>query len=183
MYLIVYGNSDQDPHWWARNKRTIPCDNGTYSICFNPLYSNGFFLLVCCIYLRIVHCIYRGITGYKFQIKIVFLSLEIVFVFAKCADTDYAAFHLGRHCLPKYPFCWLANSGPFLYVYWVLPSSFGWPSFELFRLLYLQTIKNKMSFLFVRHLRVLLLSCDFPQIFVLLSTQYFLFKYGIAVCR
>ena len=46
--------------------------------------------------------------GYNFQIKIVFLSLKIVFVFANGVDPDemphYAAFHLGLHCLPKYTF-------------------------------------------------------------------------------
>ena len=40
--------------------------------------------------------------------NIVFLSLKIDFVLANSADPDemlhYAAFHLGLHCLPKYPF-------------------------------------------------------------------------------
>ena len=40
------------------------------------------------------------------SLKIVFLSLKIVFVFASSVDQDerlhYAAFHLGLHCLPKY---------------------------------------------------------------------------------
>ena len=44
----------------------------------------------------------------KFQEKYVFLSLMIVFILANSADPDemphYAAFHLGLHCLPKYPF-------------------------------------------------------------------------------
>ena len=39
---------------------------------------------------------------------IVFICLKIDFVFANSADPDemlhYAAFHLGLHCLPKYPF-------------------------------------------------------------------------------
>ena len=38
----------------------------------------------------------------------VFLSLKIVFILVKSADPDemqhYAAFYLGLHCLPKYPF-------------------------------------------------------------------------------
>ena len=38
----------------------------------------------------------------------VFLSLKIDFVLANNADPDemphYAAFHLGLHCSPKYPF-------------------------------------------------------------------------------
>ena len=37
-----------------------------------------------------------------------FLSLKFVLILANSADPDemhlYAAFHLGLHCLPKYPF-------------------------------------------------------------------------------
>ena len=37
----------------------------------------------------------------------VFLSLEVILILANSADPDemhhYAAFHLGLHCLPKYP--------------------------------------------------------------------------------
>ena len=40
--------------------------------------------------------------------NVVFLSLKIDFVLANNANLDemqcYAAFHLGLHCLPKYPF-------------------------------------------------------------------------------
>ena len=40
--------------------------------------------------------------------NITFLSLKIDFVLANSADPDemlhYAVFHLGLHCLPKYPF-------------------------------------------------------------------------------
>ena len=40
--------------------------------------------------------------------KIVFLSLKIDFVLVNSADPDemphYVAFHLGLHCLSKYPF-------------------------------------------------------------------------------
>ena len=40
--------------------------------------------------------------------NILFLSLKIDFVTANSADLDemplHAAFHLGLHCLPKYPF-------------------------------------------------------------------------------
>ena len=37
--------------------------------------------------------------------KRIFLSLYINFVLADSADSDDdAAFHLGLHCLPKYPF-------------------------------------------------------------------------------
>ena len=38
----------------------------------------------------------------------VFLSLMVALILANSADSDelqhYAAFHLGLHCLPKYPF-------------------------------------------------------------------------------
>ena len=59
--------------------------------------------------------VYRGATGYNFQKKyIVFLSLKIDYDLANSADPDgiipyYTAFHLGLHCLPKYP---LGVSGP-----------------------------------------------------------------------
>ena len=40
--------------------------------------------------------------------KCYILSLKMDFVVANCADPDemphYVAFHLGLHCLPKYPF-------------------------------------------------------------------------------
>ena len=43
-----------------------------------------------------------------FPIKIIFLSLKIVFVIAYSVDPDEmlhnAAFNLGLHCLPKYAF-------------------------------------------------------------------------------
>ena len=55
-----------------------------------------------------VHCIHCGITGYNFQKNIVFLSLKIDFVLTNIGDPDETppngAFHLGLHCLPKYPF-------------------------------------------------------------------------------
>ena len=63
-----------------------------------------------------VHCI-RCILpivyiGYKIK-YILFLSLKIDFILANSSDTDemphHAAFHLGLHCLPKYPFM---GSGP-----------------------------------------------------------------------
>ena len=43
-----------------------------------------------------VHYIYQGVTGYKFQIKVVFLFVKIVFY-----EMHNAAFHLGLHCLLK----------------------------------------------------------------------------------
>ena len=59
------------------------------------LCPNEIFLLVLYSKLGIVHCIYLGGTGYNLQIKIVFLSLKIVFVLAKSVDPDEI------HCLPK----------------------------------------------------------------------------------
>ena len=48
------------------------------------------------------------VTCYNFQKNTVFLSLKNDFVLANSADLDemlhYVAFHLGLHCLPKYPF-------------------------------------------------------------------------------
>ena len=50
-------------------------------------------------------CILRGHTLYFPKI---FISLKIDFVLTNSADPDEmlhnAAFHLGLHCLPKYPF-------------------------------------------------------------------------------
>ena len=44
----------------------------------------------------------------EFLIYDVFLSLKVVFILVNSSDPDemqhYAAFHLGLHCLPKYPF-------------------------------------------------------------------------------
>ena len=55
-----------------------------------------------------VHCMYLGVTGYTFQIKIAFLSLKIDFALANSVDPDemphYVAFHLSLHYLPKYTF-------------------------------------------------------------------------------
>ena len=70
------------------------------------LYTNGFFFLVRYNKLGMVHCMHQGVTCYKFQIKIVFVSLKIIFAQAKCVDPDKmrhdAAFHLVLHRLPKY---------------------------------------------------------------------------------
>ena len=50
------------------------------------------------------HCIIRGVTGYNFQKKNVFLILEIEFVFVNSADPDEMPQYLGLHCLLKYTF-------------------------------------------------------------------------------
>ena len=53
---------------------------------------------------RMVYCIYSGVTVYNFQDM--YFSLKIEFVLANSADSDkishYVAFHPGLHCLPKY---------------------------------------------------------------------------------
>ena len=45
---------------------------------------------------------------YICTLRVVFLSLLVVFILGNSVDPDemqhYAAFHLGLHCLPKYPF-------------------------------------------------------------------------------
>ena len=51
------------------------------TIISNPLCATGFFLLVLYNKLGMVQCIYRGVTGYNFQINCInFLSLNIVIV-------------------------------------------------------------------------------------------------------
>ena len=68
--------------------------------------TNGIFHKVCYSLVRMVYYIYWGVKDYNFQ-KNVVLSLKIHFVLANSADPDEmphsAAFHLGLHCLPKYP--------------------------------------------------------------------------------
>ena len=63
---------------------------------------------------RMIHCIYKGVTGYYFPPKI-FLSLKIDFVLTNSADPDKmphkAAFHQDRHCLLRYPFRGRVNEG------------------------------------------------------------------------
>ena len=75
---------------------------------FNPLYTNGFIHLVLYIKLRIVHCIFLGMSGYDFEKNIVFFCLETHFTITNSVDPDEmqhdAAFHLGLHCLQKYSF-------------------------------------------------------------------------------
>ena len=57
--------------------------------------------------LGIVHCTYLGVSGYNFFNNCIFLS-ENLFTFTNSVDPyemqHYAAFHLGLHCLTKYPF-------------------------------------------------------------------------------
>ena len=56
---------------------------------------------------RMVHYIYWRVTGYNFPQNFIFLLPNIYFVLPNSGDLDkmphYAAFHLGLHCLTKYP--------------------------------------------------------------------------------
>ena len=58
--------------------------------------------------LEIVHCTNLGVSGYKLKNKIAFLCLMIVYTCSNSVDPNemqhHAAFHLGLHCLPKYPY-------------------------------------------------------------------------------
>ena len=78
----------------------------------NPLYTNGFFLLVCYNKLWIVHCTYLGMSGYNLK-KNVF-CLKIFFTFTNSVDPDEmqhnAAFHQGLHCMQKYSFSGFPNT-------------------------------------------------------------------------
>ena len=70
----------------------------------NPLFNNGFFLLVWYNKFGIVQCAYVGVLGYNLK-KNVFFCLKIFFTFTNSVDPDemqhYAVFHLGLHCLQK----------------------------------------------------------------------------------
>ena len=51
--------------------------------------------------------------GYNFK-KLLYFLPEDIFTFTNSVDPDemqhYAAFHLGLHCLPKYPFWGFPNT-------------------------------------------------------------------------
>ena len=68
----------------------------------NPLYKNGFFLLVWYNKLGIVHCTYLGVSGYNFK-NIVFFCFKIFFTLTNSVDPDEmqynAAFYQGLHFL------------------------------------------------------------------------------------
>ena len=55
-----------------------------------------------------VHCIYQGVTGLNFQIKMYLSPLNDVFILTNSANPDemlhFLTFHLGLHCLLKYQF-------------------------------------------------------------------------------
>ena len=70
----------------------------------NHLYTIGLFLLEWYNKLGIVHCTYLWMSGHNFQKNIVFFWLKIFFTFTNSVDPDYAAFHLGLHCLQKFSF-------------------------------------------------------------------------------
>ena len=55
-----------------------------------------------------LYCVLKGVTSKIFTIMMFFLFLKVVLIFnTNIADTNeiqhYAAFHLGLHCLSKYP--------------------------------------------------------------------------------
>ena len=58
--------------------------------------------------LGLVHCTYLRVSGYYIIFEKYFLlSKELFFTFTNSVDPDemphYGAFHLGLHCLKKYP--------------------------------------------------------------------------------
>ena len=81
---------------------------------FNPLYTNGFLLLVCYDKPGIVRCTYLG-PGCQVLIKnIVFCSLKISSTLINSVDADeiqhYASFHLSLHSLQEYSFRGFPNT-------------------------------------------------------------------------
>ena len=75
--------------------------NRTLFLCFNPLYTNGFFLLVLYNKLCMIHCIYLGVSGYILFLNICIFCLNIFLTLTNSVDSDemqhYAAFHLCLH--------------------------------------------------------------------------------------
>ena len=66
--------------------------NGTYHIGphymkidlgFNPLYTNGFFSLVCN-KLGTVHCTYLGVSGYASKKKCILLYEDLFYLYKQC---------------------------------------------------------------------------------------------------
>ena len=75
----------------------------------NPLYSDGFSHNTCwCSKYGIVHFALLGVKARIFLIMVYFCQWRFVLILANSVDPDemqqYAAFHLGLHCLQKYPF-------------------------------------------------------------------------------
>ena len=105
LYMVHYSSDN-----WLE---TVTPETIQNTVVINLLCSNGFFLLVWYNKLGMVHCIYWGVIGYNFQIKLYFFSLKIIFVFANSVDSDEmlhnAAFHLGFQCLPKYTYIWVPS--------------------------------------------------------------------------
>ena len=96
----------------------------------NPLCNKGFFLLVWCNRLGIVHCTFIGVSGYNFKKILHFLS-EDLFYFSNSVDPDEmphdAAFHLGLHCLQKYLFRRFSSlmQVSFLYIFFYFKDIYG----------------------------------------------------------
>ena len=76
-----------------------------HSACWliNPLYTNGFFLLVWYNKFGIVHCTYLKVSAYNFLKILYFFVRGSFFTITNSVDLDemlhYAAIHLGLHCL------------------------------------------------------------------------------------
>ena len=69
----------------------------------NPLNTNGFFLLVGCNTIGIVHRTYIVASGYKLKKNIVLFCQKIFVTLTNSVDPNelqqYLAFHQGLHCL------------------------------------------------------------------------------------
>ena len=87
------------------------CDDSKkqhWSLAFTLFKANRIFHKDTCNKVRMVYFIYWGVTSHSLKKNIIFLPLKMEFILANRADLDkmphYAAFHLGFHCLPRYPF-------------------------------------------------------------------------------
>ena len=53
-------------------------------VILNPLYTNGFFLLVQYDKLGIVHCTHLGVSDYNFQKICILLSEDLLYLYKQC---------------------------------------------------------------------------------------------------
>ena len=87
----------------AGSSSQVICPKGRFLTQANGIFHKGTYNKV-----RMVHCIYWGVTGYNWQKYCISFSENLFFVLANSADPDemlhYAAFHLGLHWMLKYPF-------------------------------------------------------------------------------
>ena len=66
---------------------------------FNPICTSGVFPLVGFHRLSIAHCIYLGVTGYNFKLKIVFIFSEDPFCLRKRLFLSCVCYVFVRVCL------------------------------------------------------------------------------------